>query len=381
VRRADDLERQRLGALFAALCAIPSPYGSERAVADRVASELRGLGVQVAEDGAGAELGGEAGNLLARIPGTGEGSVLLCAHLDTVPHDGPIEPVRDDGFWTNRRDTILGADNKAAVAVMLGVARRCLAEPAAAGLELLFTVGEENALAGAKAFDVALLRSPFGYVFDHATPIGEIVMASPTYYRIEAEFHGHAAHAGIRPEAGRSAILAAARAVAAMPLGRLDPETTSNVGTIHGGSGVNVVAERCRLVAEARSLDDAKVDGVVQQIVDALYDGAGATECDVDVIASKLFQGYRTRPSAPEVAAAEAALRDCGYEPRRIVTGGGSDANVLQLAGIPCVNLANGTEANHEPTERVSVAALDGMLDVALALVGRAGETQAGAAV
>jgi tripeptide aminopeptidase len=381
VRRADDLERQRLGDLFAALCAIASPYGHERACADRVRSELGALGIAVEEDEAGAELGGEAGNLLARVPGTGAESVLLCAHLDTVPHDGPIEPVRDDGVWSNRHETILGADNKAAVAVLLAVARRLRAEPAAAGLELLFTVGEENALAGAKAFDAARLRSPFGYVFDHATPIGEVIVASPTYYRIEAEYHGAAAHAGIKPEAGRSAILAAARAVAAMPLGRLDDETTANVGTIRGGSGVNVVPERCSLVAEARSLDDGKVEETVKRIVDALYDGAGATECDVDVIASKLFQGYRIRGSAPEVAAAETALRDCGYEPKRIATGGGSDANALRVAGIPVVNLANGTEAPHEPTERVSVAALEGMLDVALALVERAGEALAAGAI
>jgi tripeptide aminopeptidase len=381
VRRADDLERQRLGDLFAALCAIASPYGHERACADRVRSELGALGIAVEEDEAGAELGGEAGNLLARVAGTGTESVLLCAHLDTVPHDGPIEPVRDDGVWSNRHETILGADNKAAVAVLLAVARRLRAEPAAAALELLFTVGEENALAGAKAFDAARLRSPFGYVFDHATPIGEVIVASPTYYRIEAEYHGAAAHAGIKPEAGRSAILAAARAVATMPLGRLDDETTANVGTIRGGSGVNVVPERCSLVAEARSLDDGKVEETVKRIVDALYDGAGATECDVDVIASKLFQGYRIRGSAPEVAAAEVALRDCGYEPKRIATGGGSDANALRVAGIPVVNLANGTEAPHEPTERVSVAALEGMLDVALALVERAGEALAAGAV
>jgi tripeptide aminopeptidase len=379
VRRADDLERQRLGDLFAALCAIPSPYGHERAMADRVRSELGALGIVAEEDDAGEQLGGEAGNLLARVPGTGPASVLLCAHLDTVPHDGPIEPVRDDGVWSNRHDTILGADNKAAVAVMLAVARRLRAEPAAAGIELLFTVGEENALAGAKVFDVARLQSPFGYVFDHATPIGEVIVAAPTYYRIEAEFRGHAAHAGIQPEVGRSAILAAARAISAMPLGRLDAETTSNVGLIDGGSGVNVVPERCSLIAEARSLEDDKVEDAVKRIVDALYDGAGATECDVDVVASKLFQGYRARGSSPEVAAAEAALRDCGYEPKRIATGGGSDANAFRVAGLPVVNIANGTEAPHEPTERVSVAALDGMLDVALALVERAGQALASA--
>jgi tripeptide aminopeptidase len=195
-------------------------------------------------------------------------------------------------------------------------------------------------------------------------------MASPTYYRIAAEFHGHAAHAGIRPETGRSAILAAVSAVAAMPHGRIDDQTTANVGSIHGGAGTtNVVPERCRLMAETRSLDADRVEQVVADMIDAVHDGAAAGECDVDVVCEKLMDGYRQKASAPAIVAAEAALRARGYEPVRVVTGGGSDANVLAAQGIECVNLANGTERNHEPTERVSVAALEGMLDVCLALL------------
>ena len=240
-------------------------------------------------------------------------------------------------------------------------------------LELLLTVEEEDALAGAKAFDASVLRADFGYVFDHATPIGEVVIASPTYYRLSADFHGRAAHAGIRPEAGRSAVLAAVHAIAAMPHGRLDEQTTANVGSIQGGSGsTNVVPERCRLLAEARSLEPDRVEDIVARMIDAVQDGAGAGECDVDVTCEKLFDGYRTKGTAPALVAAEAALRTCGYEPSRIVTGGGSDANALAVAGIQCVNLANGTEHNHEPTERVSIAALEGMLDVCLALLDEA---------
>src|SRR5262249_6031812 len=156
--------------------------------------------------------------------------------------------------------------NKAAVAVMLALAHRCIAQPAPIGVELLFTVCEEHALAGANAFDAGRLRSRFGYVFEHASPIGEIGLASPPYPRIRAELHGASAHAGIRPEAGRSAIAAAARAIAAMPLGRVDEETTANVGTIHGGSGINVVPERCRVEAEARGLDEEKVEALVTEL-------------------------------------------------------------------------------------------------------------------
>ena len=362
MRPASEAEKARLAELFADLCRIASPSGHERECSERVVAELRRMGVTAEAD--------EAGNLLARIPGRGDRSVLLCAHMDTVECDVPIEPVLVDGGWENANDGILGADNKAALAVMLEVARRASVEGSPVSIELLFTVSEEDALTGAKAFDASRLQSDFGYVFDQATPIGEIVTASPTAYVLQADFHGKAAHAGLRPEDGRSAVLAAARAIAAMPLGRIDAETTANVGSVHGGVGTtNVVPERCRLNAEARSLDPARVEDVVSGIVDALYDGAAQGECDVDVVSEKTFPGYRVRPSAVELVAAEAALRACGYRPARVSSGGGSDANILQAAGFPCICLANGTERNHEPTERVSVVALDGMLEVALALL------------
>jgi tripeptide aminopeptidase len=365
MRPASEAERARLNDSFAALCRIPSPFGHESEVAAHVTRELEGMGLIVEADA--------RGNLLTRIRGRSERTLLLCAHLDTVELDGGVEPVVVDGSWENARDTILGADNKAAVAVLLELARRVSVEGSPVALELLLTVEEEDGLAGAKAFDASVLRADFGYVFDHATPIGEVVVASPTYYRLAAEFHGRPAHAGIRPELGRSAILAAAHALTAMPHGRIDEQTTANVGSIRGGVGsTNVVAERCSVMAEARSLDGDRAEEIVARMIDAVHDGAAAGECDVDVVSEKLFDGYRTKGSAPAVVAAEAALRACGYEPRRIVTGGGSDANALTAQGIECLNLANGTEHNHEPSERVSVAALEGMLDVALALLDEA---------
>ena len=373
MRPASEVERRRLNETFARLCAIPSPFGSERACAEAVARELRTMGLDVEEDGAAPETGAECGNLLARIRGRAERTILLCAHLDTVPEAGVIEPVVDDGAWVSRGDTILGADNKAAVAVILEVARRCAVEGSPVGLELLFTVSEENALAGAKAFDVRSIVSDWGYVFDHASPIGEIIVAAPTYYRFEAEFRGTPAHAGIRPEDGRSAIQAAARAIGTMPLGRIDEETTANVGSIEGGQrgGTNIVAARCRVVGEARSLDPGKADDTIAAIIAHIHDAANtpACFCDVDVTTERLFDGYRHATNAPAVLAAEDALRACGYTPTRRTTGGGSDANAFEANGFHCTNLANGTERNHEPDERVSVAALEGMLDVTFALL------------
>lgn len=367
MRAASSDERERLGALFAELCAIPSPSGHEERCSQRVQDELRALGLTPELD--------DAGNVLARIPGAAgaQRTILLCAHLDTVPHgDVPIEPVIVDDGWENANHAILGADNKAAVAVMLVAARRAVADPPPVGIELLFTTGEETALAGAHAFDITRLDAEYGYVYDHATPIGEIIVASPTYYKLEAEFHGRAAHAGIRPEDGRNAIAAAARAIANIQSGRIDDETTTNVAGIEGGRPhTNVVPDRCRFWAEARSLDPAKAHDQIATMVDRIHDAANDPACDVDVDVDveKLFTGYRQAPDESQIQAAERALRRCGYEPRHIATGGGSDANALVLAGFPCTNLANGTERNHEPTERVSVAALEGMLDVTFALL------------
>jgi tripeptide aminopeptidase len=372
VRRASEVERRRLNDLFAELCAIPSPSGRERTMAERVAADLRALGYDVTEDDAAAPTGADCGNLFARIPGRCDRWVMLCAHLDTVPHDGVIEPVVVDGGWQSTGETILGADNKAAVAMLLALAHRTAVEGSPIGVELLFTVSEENGLNGAKAFDTATLRSDLGFVFDHASAVGEVIVASPTFYRLHAAFHGAAAHAGIRPEAGRSAILAAAKAIAVMPQGRIDEETTANVGTIAGGvGGTNVVPEHCWFDAEARSLSDATVEALVAEMVDHCHDAANdpACECDVDIAVERLFSGYRHRTTAPGVVAAETALRACGYSPRRVLTGGASDANAFEAKGFHCTNIANGTEHNHETTERVSHAALEGMLDVTFALL------------
>lgn len=364
-------EREQLVADFVRLCEIESPSGSERAMADALSAELRGLGLEVEEDESGRETGSDAGNLVARIPGAREEArtILLCAHIDTVPLAAPVQVAERDGVLVNAHEAILGADNKAAVATILGTARRLVRDGAPVEVELVFTTSEELALRGAKAFDRGRLRAEFGYVFDHATPIGEIVIASPTYYRLEAAFRGQAAHAGIRPEAGANAIAAAARAIAKMRLGRLDPETTSNVGRIEGGSAANVVAERCRVELEARSLDDARAGEVISAMVDACTEAASDGHCDVETSVERLFQGYRLTRTAEPVEAAAEVLSARGIEPVYIATGGGSDANAFIAAGLPVVNLANGTEGNHQPDESVTIDALATMLDVTIGLV------------
>jgi len=408
VSSVGELERRYLSGTFAELCRIESPSGHERRCAERVIAELRALGVDVHEDDAGPRVGSDCGNLLARIPGGVDGevaaddvgaariaaggfaradggrrSLLLCAHLDTVPLHAPVEPVLVDGFWENANEGILGADNKAAVAVLLALARHVRREGAPVDLELLFTVGEEVSLAGARAFDAAALRSDFGYVFDHASPIGELVTDSPTHFRLRAAFRGAAAHAGIRPEEGRSAILAAARAIEAMRLGRLQDGSTVNVGMISGGSAINVVPEHCALEMEARAFGDERAEALVAEILERVHEAANLPDCDcdVDVSVQRTFSGFRLAPSMPALRVAESALRACGHEPVRISSGGASDANELLAQGFQAVNMANGTERNHEPGERVSVLALEQMLHVAFALLEQAASLAPSAAL
>jgi tripeptide aminopeptidase len=244
--------------LFTELAALPSPPGDERLVADRVTAYLHDLGLEVAEDDAGARIGSNAGNLYTRIAPTDETGTPLffCAHLDTVPPEGAIEPVLEDGVIRNAAGTILGADDKAAVAVMLEAVRHVLAENRPhGGIELLFTPKEEVGLHGAAAFDQEQLHARVGYVYDQAAPIGEVVLGAPYAHSMEVRFHGRAAHSGMYPEEGRSAIAAAAKAIADFRLGRIDEESSANVGIIQGGTAGNIIPEWCTFLAEARSHD------------------------------------------------------------------------------------------------------------------------------
>jgi tripeptide aminopeptidase len=371
---AGALERERLHPTFEALCRIPSPTGDERAVADWITRELTRLGLEVDEDQAGSSIGSNAGNLLARMPGRGGTTLLLCAHMDTVPLTAVVEPVVRDGGWENANEGILGADNKAAVAAIIEVARiRALAGGEhEVGIELLFTVAEETGLNGAKGFDVSRLSSSFGYVFDHASPVGEIIIASPSQMSIKAEIRGRAAHAGLQPEDGVSAVMAAANAIVSMPQGRFDSETTANVGMVRGGTAANVVPDRCAVGAEVRAVEQEQLDRYVTQAIDALQDAADTAGCDLDLDVQQLFTGYRLGARDSTVVLAGRALRRLGYEPTLRSSGGGADANAFRRAGFPCTNLANGTERAHQRTERVGLEALEANLELMLALIDEA---------
>jgi tripeptide aminopeptidase len=357
---------------FVRLCEIRSPTGEEREVVDTIAAELRAMRLEVSEDGAAGPAEAGAGNLIARLPGRSERWVMFCAHVDTVPHQGRVEVVEDEGVFRSRGETILGADNKAAVAVFMELAARFAGDPPPVGIELVLTVAEEQGLRGAKALDLAALRSDCGFVLDHAGPVGEVVVSTPTQQKILADFAGVEAHAGVRPEAGSSAIAAAAAAIARMELGRLDEGTTANVGLISGGTAGNVVPGHCGIHAEARSLDTERAAEVAGRIADACAWGASEHGCDVDVRIEELFRGYELPSSSPALALAETGLRAAGVEPERVAIGGGSDANALRLAGFDCVLLANGTDHVHTAEEMVPAHSLDKMLEVCEGIVAAA---------
>jgi tripeptide aminopeptidase len=357
--------------LFVELAAVPSPPGEERAVADIVGRYMLDCGIAYDEDGAGAIVGSTIGNLYARLEPTAQGEPLLfCAHLDTVPPTASIEPVVDEDVVRNSAGTILGADDKSAVAVMLEAARRVVSENRPhAGIELLFTPKEEVGLLGAAAFDLSRLSARMGYVYDQAAPIGHVILGAPHSQSMEVTFHGRASHAGMYPDEGRSAIAAAARAIAEMRLGRVDEISTANVGVIEGGTASNIVPEWCTFVAEARSHDEARLAELIQSMQDAITFAAGVGECDVETKVRKSYRGYRLAKSDRTVELAAAALSRSGHEVVYELSGGAADANVFNEAGMSVVNLANGMADIHTPDERIAVADLDAMVEVTLALV------------
>ena len=349
--------------LLLELAAHPSPPGGEDGVAAVVARYIRDLGLAVEED--------DFGNLYARIePTTGGTPLFFCAHLDTVPPSGELSPVVEDGIVRNAGGTILGADNKAAVAQMLEGVRRVLAESIPhAGIELVLTRQEEIGLVGATAFDHTRLRAQTGFVYDQEGPIGEVILGAPYAQGMEITFHGRAAHAGMSPEEGRSAIQAAARAIADLRLGRVDEETTANVGLISGGTAGNIVPDRCVFSAEARSHDERKLGELVQEMLDICTFAASEAECTMQSESQKDYRGYRFAKNEPVVELAAGALARCGHEVRYGLSGGAADANVFNERGLRCLNITHGVYDFHSPNERVSVADLEAMVEVTVALV------------
>ena len=357
--------------LFLELARLSTPPGRERAAIDHVRAELASFGVDAVEDDAGAQLGGDAGNLYARIPATAPGTPLFFnAHVDTVPPTAPIDPIIEGAYVVNRHPTILGADNKATVAGMIDGIRRVVQEGIPhAGIELVITEQEEIGLLGAKAFDCDRLAARVGYDYDVDGAPGAMTMRAPSQITMDVEFHGRSAHAGMDPEQGRNAIHAAALALARLPMGRVAPGASRNVGVIAGGTQRNVVPDRCSLQLEVRSLDDAHVVVLAQEMVDAINAAAAEAGCSVEIAQTREYTAYAFGEDDEVVQIARRGLAAAGCPPREIETGGGADAHAFNERGLQCLNLSSGMEAIHSANEHIAVADVEALSRITVELI------------
>jgi len=365
------VNRERCLETFLELVRIDSPSYREREVADYLRNVLEGLGCRVFEDRAAEQVNGQAGNLYVFRAGTREGpTILFCAHMDTVEPGCRVKPQVRNGTVYSDGKTILAADDKAGIAALLEVVR-VLGERGlpALPLELLFTVAEEQGLVGAKCLDAGLVTAEFGYVLDSDGPPGKIVIEAPSQDRITAVVRGRAAHAGIDPEGGINAIQAAARGIASMRLGRIDPETTANIGVIRGGHATNIVPEVVNIEGETRSLDDEKRAALTAEICRLLTEGAESVGGRAEIEVELVYPSFRLRPEDPVVQIARRAASRLGLEPRLEQTGGGSDANILNELGVPTVNLSCGMQKVHTTEEFIVIEDLIKSAELVLEII------------
>lgn len=358
---------------FLKLCGIYSPSFKEKAIIEHISARLAEWGIASAVDGAGAVIGGETGNLIAKLEGSGEGpavALLFDAHVDTVEPALGVRPVVKGDIVTSAGDTILGADDKAGVAVLMEVARILKRERLNRGaVYFAFTVAEEQGLLGAKHLDVSSLSPDFIFTLDADGPVGSMVMRSPTHERIFAEFFGRSAHAGVEPEKGINAIQAAAKGIARLKLGRIDDETTANVGKIEGGLASNIIPGRAKVVAEARSFDSSKLKAVVSEMKRAFESGAEEIGAEVKMEVSRDYDSYEHGPTEPIVQLAEAAARSLGIEPTYTISGGGSNANVYIAKGTPALNLGLEVGKVHSTDEYASVSSMARLAELVIEIV------------
>ena len=354
---------------FLALVRIDSVTYEEQRIIQHITRAFEALGLTVINDGTGRD---GAGNLFIRLPGTRPElpPFLLSAHTDTVEPGRGVKPRVEDGVIRSDGTTVLAADNKASVAALLE-AVQILTEQRLPhrAVELVLTWGEERGHAGAVAFDATQLAARMGATLDDAAPPGRVTIAAPAYRSIRARFVGRAAHAGADPERGISAIVASAHAITRMRLGRLDHETTANVGIISGGTARNAIPGAAELEAEARSRDNAKLERVVADMRAAMEGAAREMGAAVELDIKQEYAAYRHAETEPIVQEAVRAVRAVGLTPALGESGGGSDANTFNEKGIRCVNLGIGMADMHTVNESIRIADLGKTCELALALM------------
>ncbi len=345
------MSSERLLNTFRDLVRYDNPSGQETLVVEHLRALLTDMGMTVEQD--------DALNLLARLPGSGE-PLLLNAHTDCVSPCTGVQPVVQDGVVRSSGDTVLGADDLAGVAAIVeGVRRIQEAGTPHRALEIVFTSQEEVGLRGARAFDYRRLQAHEGVTFDMNGAVGGICLGSPSQSSIWAVVQGRAAHAGVAPEQGINAIRVAAEAIAAMPLGRIDAETTANIGTISGGEASNVVPPRVEMRGEVRSHNPASLEAQVAAMTGALEAAAARHGAKVDIHVSPTYAAYRVNEDAAFVQTVSGLFREMGIEPYTFVSGGGSDASIFAQHGLRMLNLSLGYRDIHTTSEHIDVVDIE----------------------
>ncbi|WP_243386405.1 tripeptidase T [Bacillus kexueae] len=366
------VNQERLVQEFLELVQVDSETKYETEIAKVLKQKFESLGVKVVEDDTTSQTGHGAGNLICTLEGTKEGidPIYFTSHMDTVVPGKGVNPSIKDGYIVTDGTTILGADDKAGLAAMLEAIRVLKEQEIPHGtIEFIITVGEESGLVGAKALDPSLMTAKFGYALDSDGKVGNIIVAAPTQAKIKATIHGKTAHAGVAPERGVSAITIASKAVSKMPLGRIDEETTANIGRFEGGTQTNIVCDLVEILAEARSLDPKKMEEQVSMMKEAFESAAkemgGRAEVEIEV----MYPGFKFQDGDEVVEVAKNAAKRIGRTTELLKSGGGSDANVIAGHGIPTVNLAVGYEEIHTTNERMPIEELVKTTEMVVAII------------
>jgi tripeptide aminopeptidase len=358
------INRDRLAETFSRLVRIDSVSKEEGAISETLCEILSALGADITIDDAGKKIQGQSGNIIAKFKGTASvAPMMLNAHMDTVEPGRGVEPVLEDGVFSSKGDTILGADDKSALAIVLEALTFCQEKDIPHGpLEVVFTVCEEVGLLGAKNLNFDLISARYGFALDATDPQGVITRA-PSANHLKFAVHGKAAHAGARPENGINAVQIASTAIAGMELGRIDHETTCNIGIIAGGLAINIVPDRVVVEGEARSHDEEKLKRVTEAMVTSFQNAVSSQQhSDGTDNLPKLEHSVEkefTRTDIPEnhpvVALARKAAKNLNRNMICKSTGGGADANVFSQHDISLGVLGTGMTDMHTVKETVKL--------------------------
>ncbi len=351
------LNKDRIFEEFKELVAIPCHSTKERQIFEVVKAKLEKLGFVVEEDDAAAKVGGECGNMWAFLPGNKAGAtkVLLSGHLDGVEPCGGTTVVRKDGILYSDGTTILGSDDKSGVVAILEGVRMILEENAEHGdIQVLLTIAEEGGVNGSRCMDKSKLNADVGYALDSEGAPGEIIVGAPGQYKYSIKVIGKTAHGGMEPEKGINSVMVAAKALADVKrYGRIDEETTANIGIINGGIATNIVPALVEIQGDARSRNSEKLIAIRDEIVNTICSAVEkqGAKAEADVVLK--YNSFLVDENSKVVELAKDACAQFGFEPNVGLTGGGSDANFINAYGVPCVILGTGMSNVHTVDEYI----------------------------